>query len=124
MPKLAVIDRVVEETWDTKTFRAVFADAPLRERFAYHPGQFQEVSVFGVGEATFCLTSSPTRAGFIEFSAKKVGAVTSALHDLVRRRDGRHPRALRQLVSRTRSFAERTCSSWGAGSAWRRCARS
>ena len=83
VPNLAVIDRVVEETWDTKTFRAVFADAPMRERFAYHPGQFQEVSVFGVGEATFCLTSSPTRAGFIEFSAKKVGAVTSALHDLV-----------------------------------------
>jgi NAD(P)H-flavin reductase len=82
MPNLAVIDRVVEETWDTKTFRAVFAEEPLREHFAYHPGQFQEVSVFGVGEATFCLTSSPTRAGFIEFSAKKVGAVTSALHDL------------------------------------------
>jgi NAD(P)H-flavin reductase len=61
MPNLAVIDRVVEETWDTKTFRAVFADEPLREQFAYHPGQFQEVSVFGVGEATFCLTSSPTR---------------------------------------------------------------
>ena len=58
MPNLAVIDRVVEETWDTKTFRAVFADEPLRAQFAYHPGQFQEVSVFGVGEATFCLTSS------------------------------------------------------------------
>ena len=82
VPNLAVIDRVVEETWDTKTFRAVFADGPTRERFSYHPGQFQEVSVFGVGEATFCLTSSPTRSGFVEFSVKRVGAVTSALHDL------------------------------------------
>jgi len=82
VPRLAVIDRIVEETWDTKTFRAVFTDQPTRERFAYHPGQFQEVSVFGVGEATFCLTSSPTRAGFVEFSAKKVGAVTNALHEL------------------------------------------
>jgi sulfhydrogenase subunit gamma (sulfur reductase) len=82
VPNLAVIDRVVEETWDTKTFRTVFADGTMRERFAYHPGQFQEVSVFGVGEATFCLTSSPTRAGFVEFSVKRVGAVTSALHEL------------------------------------------
>ena len=82
VPNLAVIDRVVEETWDTKTFRAVFTDERMRKDFTYHPGQFQEVSVFGVGEATFCLTSSPTRAGFIEFSAKKVGAVTVALHEL------------------------------------------
>jgi len=82
LPKLAVIDRIVEETWDTKTFRAVFKDEATRERFIYRPGQFQEVSVFGVGEATFCLTSSPTRTGFIEFSAKKVGAVTSSLHEL------------------------------------------
>ena len=63
MPNLAVIDRVVEETWDTKTFRAVFTDERIRKDFNYHPGQFQEVSVFGVGEPTFCLASSPTRAG-------------------------------------------------------------
>jgi NAD(P)H-flavin reductase len=82
VPNLAVIDRIVEETWDTRTFRAVFTDAGMRERFSYHPGQFQEVSVFGVGEATFCLASSPTRPGYVEFSAKKVGALTSALHEL------------------------------------------
>ena len=82
LPNLATIDRIVEETWDTKTFRAVFRDEPIRARFNYHPGQFQEVSVFGVGEATFCLTSSPTRAGFVEFSVKRAGAVTSALHEL------------------------------------------
>ncbi len=82
VPNLAVIDRIVEETWDTKTFRAVFTDTGMRERFTYHPGQFQEISVFGVGEATFCLTSSPTRPGYVEFSAKKIGAVTGALHEL------------------------------------------
>ncbi len=82
VPNLAVIDRIVEETWDTKTFRAVFTDTGMRERFTYHPGQFQEISVFGVGEATFCFASSPTRPGYVEFSAKKVGALTSALHEL------------------------------------------
>ncbi|MHB1000560.1 MAG: FAD/NAD(P)-binding protein [Armatimonadota bacterium] len=82
VPELAVIEKITTETWDTKTFRAVFVNEELKENFPYEPGQFQEVSVFGVGEATFCLTSTATRKGFIEFSVKKFGTVTSALHDL------------------------------------------
>jgi len=82
LPALARVERVIEETWDTKTFRVVFQDESLRESFRYEPGQFQEVSVFGVGEATFCLASTPTRPGFVEFSVKKVGTVTTALHEL------------------------------------------
>ena len=38
MPELAVIEQIIEETWDTKTFRAVFKDAAVRERFTYEPG--------------------------------------------------------------------------------------
>lgn len=82
LPKLAKIEKIIEETWDTKTFRAIFTDDSVRESFSYEPGQFQEVSVFGVGEATFCLTSTPTRKGFIEFSVKQVGTVTKALHEM------------------------------------------
>ncbi len=81
VPKLATITEVIDETPDTKTFRARFvqgADDP----FPYEPGQFQEASVFGVGESTFCLTSTPTRPGHIEFSVKRVGMVTSALHEM------------------------------------------
>jgi len=82
LPQLAVIEKVIEETWDTKTFQVRFKDERLRETFTYQPGQFQEVSVFGVGESTFCLASTPTRPGFIEFSVKKLGTVTTALHEL------------------------------------------
>lgn len=82
VPELAVVEKIITETWDTKTFRAVFQNEELRENFTYEPGQFQEVSVFGVGEATFCLTSSPTRKGYIEFSVKRVGTLTSALQDM------------------------------------------
>lgn len=81
-PMLATVEKIITETWDTKTFRAVFNDPEIRDNFTYKPGQFQEVSVFGVGECTFCLTSSPTRKGYIEFSVKKVGSVTSALHEM------------------------------------------
>jgi NAD(P)H-flavin reductase len=82
VPRLAVIEKITEETWDTKTFRAVFADEALRDSFVYEPGQFQEISVFGVGEAPFCLTSTPTRKGFVEFSVKKIGSLTDALHEI------------------------------------------
>lgn len=81
-PELAVIESIVQETSDTKTFKVVFQDENIRDNFIYEPGQFQEVSVFGIGEATFCLTSSPSKKGYIEFSVKKVGSVTSALHDM------------------------------------------
>lgn len=81
-PNLATIEDIVEETWDTKTFKAVFQDENLRNSFTYEPGQFQEVSVFGVGEATFCLASTPTRPGFLEFSVKCLGSVTRALHEM------------------------------------------
>ena len=81
-PQLATIEKIVEETWDTKTFRAVFNDPEYRDSFTYEPGQFQLVSAFGIGEATFCLTSTPTRKGYVEFSVKRVGSVTQALHDM------------------------------------------
>jgi NAD(P)H-flavin reductase len=51
VPNLAVVEKITEETWDTKTFRAVFHDEQLRESFTYEPGQFQEVSIFGVVNA-------------------------------------------------------------------------
>jgi NAD(P)H-flavin reductase len=35
--------------------------------------------VFGEGEATFCIASSPTRAGYIECTFRQAGRVTSAL---------------------------------------------
>ena len=81
-PNLATIEEIIVETWDTKTFKAVFQDESLRESFVYEPGQFQEVSVFGVGEAPFCLASSPTCKGFVEFSVKRLGTVTIALHEM------------------------------------------
>jgi NAD(P)H-flavin reductase len=38
-------------------------------------------SVFGEGESTFCIASSPTRTGYIECTFRKMGRVTSALAD-------------------------------------------
>lgn len=76
-PQLLPIEDIIEETRDIKTFR-------LRrpEGFLYQPGQFAEVFVPGVGEAPFSISSSPTDRDFLEFSIKRIGSVTQALHRL------------------------------------------
>jgi len=81
-PHLMEIIKVIPETGDTKTFHIKFQDQTLAKSFSFLAGQFAEYSVFGEGEATFCISSSPTRLTHLEFSVKKVGRVTSALHQL------------------------------------------
>ncbi|MCK4703603.1 FAD/NAD(P)-binding protein [Candidatus Bathyarchaeota archaeon] len=65
-----------------KTFHFNFKDEKLREEFTFESGQFGEYSVFGVGEAPFCISSSPTRKDHLEFAMQRVGRVTNALHRL------------------------------------------
>ena len=54
----------------------------MREGFAFKAGQFGEYSVFGAGESTFCIASSPTREGYIECSFKAIGKVTTELREV------------------------------------------
>jgi sulfhydrogenase subunit gamma (sulfur reductase) len=82
-PYLMNIEEVITETVDTKTLKLAFADPEVAEKFTFRAGQFGEYSVYGKGEATFCIASSPTRSkGFIECSVKKFGRVTTELHEL------------------------------------------
>jgi len=74
------IAAITQETSDIRTFRLGFCDQAQGERFGFQPGQFGLYSVFGAGEATFCISSSPTRKGYIECSVKRAGKVTSDLH--------------------------------------------
>ena len=74
------IDAVTPETSDVKTFRLVFCDSQEAEQFDFRAGQFGLYSIFGSGEAAFCIASAPTRKGYIECSVKRVGKVTTELH--------------------------------------------
>lgn len=82
LPHIAVIEKIIDETPDTRTFHFNFKDENLRQEFTFESGQFGEYSVFGVGEATFCISSSPSRRDHLEFTVKRVGRVTNALHRL------------------------------------------
>lgn len=81
-PHLVTVEKVEDETLDTRTLRLKFKDPALAESFDFKAGQFGEYSVFGAGECTFCIASSPTRRGYIECSFKSVGKVTHALREV------------------------------------------
>lgn len=78
IPEVGVITDIRTDTPDVKTFRVVTPDG--KKPFLHIPGQCAMLSIPGVGEALFSITSSPTNEEFLEFSIKKCGCVTSFLH--------------------------------------------
>ena len=78
IPSIGVITNIRKDTPDVKTFRVVGLDG--KKLFEHIPGQCAMLSIPGVGEAMFSITSSPTNTEFMEFSIKKCGCVTSWLH--------------------------------------------
>jgi len=82
LPHIAVIEKIVEETPGVRTYHFNFKDEKLRKEFTFQSGQFGQYSVLGTGEATFCISSSPTRPDHLEFAVQKVGRVTNALSRL------------------------------------------
>ena len=78
IPKLGVITDVRIDTPDIKTFRVVSPEG--KKLFEHRPGQCAMVSIPGVGEAMFSITSSPTNTEYMEFSIKKCGCLTTWLH--------------------------------------------
>ena len=78
IPKVGVITDIRIDTPDVKTFRVLTPDG--QKPLIHQPGQCAMLSMPGVGEAMFSITSSPTNEEFMEFSIKKCGCVTEWLH--------------------------------------------
>lgn len=82
MPELATVTRIIEETPNIKSFQVIFNDKEKMKQFNFQPGQVGQLSIFGVGESTFVINSTPTRKEYLQFSVMKAGEVTAALHNL------------------------------------------
>ena len=80
IPRIGVVTDIRQDTPDVKTFRVVGTDG--KKLFEHIPGQCAMLSVPGVGEGMFSITSSPTEKDFMEFSIKKCGCLTSWLHQM------------------------------------------
>jgi len=84
LPYLMKIEKITEEAPFVKTFKLKFNNEAEGEKFfsEFKTGQFGEYSVFGEGESTFCVASSPTRKDYIECTFRQAGRVTNALANL------------------------------------------
>jgi sulfite reductase subunit B len=76
-PEMATIKKVVPQTAQETLFEIELSE---RKTLGHKPGQFVEVSVFGVGEAPISVSSAPApdRPNF-ELCVRRVGNVTNAL---------------------------------------------
>jgi NAD(P)H-flavin reductase/NAD-dependent dihydropyrimidine dehydrogenase PreA subunit len=79
VPKLATIVKKVPMTAKEILFEIKLDDG---SDINHKPGQFVEISVFGVGEAPISVSSPPTKKGTFELCVRKVGSVTTKLHTL------------------------------------------
>ncbi len=79
MPYLMKVEKITWEAPGVKTFMLKFVNDEDQNSFNFKAGQFGEYSVYGTGESTFCIASSPTRKGYIECTFRQTGKVTNAL---------------------------------------------
>ncbi len=82
LPQVATILQTVQETPTIKTFRVRLDDEAAMAAFTFQPGQVGQLSVFGVGESTFVINSSPMNKKYLQFSVMRSGEVTTRLHGL------------------------------------------
>ena len=80
VPMLGEVTAIRTDTPDIKTFRVNAIGGG--KCFEHQPGQCAMLSIPGVGEAMFSITSSPTEKDFMEFSIKKCGCLTEWLHQM------------------------------------------
>jgi NAD(P)H-flavin reductase len=82
LPKVAILERVVPEIADVNTFYWRFENPAEQQAFQrFRPGQFAQVSMFGIGEFPTSLPPSPTENETF-FTIRQVGSCTRALHQL------------------------------------------
>ncbi len=79
LPHLAQIVRTQPLTQMEKLFEIKLKNG---QDLGHQPGQFVEVSLFGIGESPISISSSPTKKGSFELAVRSVGNVTQALHQL------------------------------------------
>jgi len=78
-PKAARIVRHYDLISGHRFFQIRHIDMKKAMSFSYIPGQFMMLSIPGVGESPFSISSTPSRPGILEFGVRKVGKLTDAL---------------------------------------------
>jgi len=82
LPSIATVSKIIKETPNIISMQVVLDDEAERKSFHFEPGQVGQVSVFGFGESTFVINSSPADTSYLQFTVMKVGVNTTAISNL------------------------------------------
>lgn len=77
-PMVPVQTRITRLAWETDDTYSITLDMNDRN-YAFRPGQFNMLYVFGVGEAAISISSDPSLSRSVTHTIHNVGSVTSAL---------------------------------------------
>jgi sulfhydrogenase subunit gamma (sulfur reductase) len=77
-PEPARIVRHYDLIKDHRFFQIRHLNMNRAMSFTYTPGQFMMISIPGVGEAPFSISSTPSRPGILELGVRKVGKLTES----------------------------------------------
>jgi len=80
LPRPFRVRRFIQETHDTFTLELDAVDGA--KPFAFFPGQFNMLYVFGVGEVPISISGNPTSPKGLTHTTREVGLVTKAMRQL------------------------------------------
>lgn len=82
LPAEAEIIERIEESPTIFTLRLRFTDPERQQQYRFEPGQFNMVSLFGVGEVAISIVSDPEDERLYDHTIRTVGRVTRGLAEL------------------------------------------
>lgn len=74
-----MIKEIIKETEDTTTYTFSFLEEEVRREFRFRPGQFNMLTLFGIGEAPISISSDPLLPENFQHTVRHVGNVTKFL---------------------------------------------
>jgi NAD(P)H-flavin reductase len=80
VPEIATITKVEQMSPTEKLFDIKIDNPESQKAFDFLPGQFVELTVFGLGEAPFSIPSSPNNKDYFQLCIRDIGNVSGALH--------------------------------------------
>ncbi|MET0064519.1 MAG: FAD/NAD(P)-binding protein [Candidatus Thiodiazotropha endolucinida] len=81
MPHVAVIDRRIQESSTIFTLRLQY-DWEVQQAYEFDPGQFNMVTLFGVGEIPISIVNDPLDNHYFDHTIRVVGRVSDGLSKL------------------------------------------
>jgi len=82
LPHEAIILERIQEAPGLFTLRLKFTDTKIQENYAFKPGQFNMLYLYGVGEIAISIVSDPEDSHIIDHTIRVVGRVTRGMTNL------------------------------------------